>query len=193
MGLVNFMRSHPEIRWSTRDIPSPPVRKPCITSILENMSDHDPMWWSKERTDYFMDQLSERHAKTAAEMIKGTRFTYATAFRRVRRGRSMAELRTDGIAGCLRTPRGGSGRQILFKAGKRRRWVRLLTGRECARLQGVPDSYRIPVPLNQALFGFGDAVCVPVVEWLAEHYLFPALEDHAQTKTFHPYRLTASR
>lgn len=29
----------------------------------------------------------------------------------------MAELRTDGIAGCLRTPRGGSSKQILVRAG----------------------------------------------------------------------------
>lgn len=101
-------------------------------------------------------------------------YQYATAFRRVRNGKSMAELRTDGIAGCLRTPRGGSGRQILFKAGKGKYQVRLLTARECARLQGVPDEYVINVGLNQALFGFGDAVCVPAIQWIAEHYLTPA-------------------
>lgn len=84
----------------------------------------------------------------------------------------MAELRTDGVAGCLRTPRGGSARQILLKAGKGRFMARLLTPRECARLMGAGD-FRIDVPLNQALFGFGDAVCVPVVEWIAEHYLNP--------------------
>ena len=89
----------------------------------------------------------------------------------------MAELRVDGIAGCLRTPRGGSGRQILFKAGKGEYWARLLTPRECARLQGVPDTYKIKVPLNQALFGFGDAVCVPVMEWIATHYLNPLVNS----------------
>lgn len=106
-------------------------------------------------------------------MIGGRNYSYATAFRRVRKGRSMAELRVDGIAGCLRTPRGGSGRQILFKAGRGRRQVRLLTPRECSRLQGVPDSYPITVPLNQALFGFGDAVCVPAVRWITRQYLTP--------------------
>ena len=84
----------------------------------------------------------------------------------------MAELRTDGIAGCLRTPRGGSGRQILFAAGNGRFSVRLLTPRECARLMGV-DDFTIKASLNQALFGFGDAVCVPVVEWIAKNYLNP--------------------
>ena len=66
-------------------------------------------------------------------MIEGKSVSYATAFRRVRHEKSMAELRTDGIAGCLRTPRGGSGRQILFKAGRGNRQVRLLTARECAQ------------------------------------------------------------
>jgi DNA (cytosine-5)-methyltransferase 1 len=96
-------------------------------------------------------------------MIAGPNWSHGTVFRRVRNGRSMGEIRTDGIAGCLRTPRGGSGRQILFYAGKGRCRVRLLTPRERARLMGA-DDYKINVPLNQALFGFGDAVCVPVIQ-----------------------------
>jgi DNA (cytosine-5)-methyltransferase 1 len=122
--------------------------------------------------------LSDKHAEQARKMIAERSYGYATAFRRVRHEKSMAELRTDGIAGCLRTPRGGSGRQILFKAGKGKYQVRLLTARECARLQGVPDTYVVDVPLNQALFGFGDAVCVPAIEWIAQHYLTPLASSH---------------
>jgi DNA (cytosine-5)-methyltransferase 1 len=88
----------------------------------------------------------------------------------------VAELRTDGIAGCLRTPRGGSARQILFKAGYGRYECRLLSPRECARLMGA-DDYRIEVPNNQALFGFGDAVCVPAIEWIVTHYLMPLCNE----------------
>jgi DNA (cytosine-5)-methyltransferase 1 len=124
-----------------------------------------------------MSQLSERHDQKAKEMISGKRIRFATAFRRVRHGKSMAELRTDGIAGCLRTPRGGSGRQILVKAGRGKYKVRLVTKRECARLQGAPDSYLIDVPLNQALFGFGDAVCVPAVEWIVKNCLTNRLQN----------------
>jgi len=97
-------------------------------------------------------------------------------FRRMRAGKSTAELRTDGIAGCLRTPKGGSGRQILFQAGFGRFAVRLITAREAARLMGA-DNYVITTPLNQSLFGFGDAVCVPVVSWIAEHYLNPTWRE----------------
>ena len=121
-------------------------------------------------------------------MIRAPRRTYATVFRRVRATGSMAELRTDGIAGCLRTPRGGSGRQILFAAGKGRFAVRLLTARECARLMGA-DDFLLDVPLNQALFGFGDAVCVPAIRWIADNYLTPlATALHAQTKETNTHR-----
>jgi DNA (cytosine-5)-methyltransferase 1 len=175
-ALVEFMRSHPEILWDMADLPAPEDAQPQLTDILEDLPDDDPRWWNIERTAYFMNQLSPRHAAVAERMIADDEIGYATAFRRVRKGRSMAELRTDGIAGCLRTPRGGSGRQILFKAGRGQRQVRLLTPRECARLQGVPDEYVINASPNQALFGFGDAVCVPAVAWIVGTYLQPLLQ-----------------
>ncbi len=167
--LCRFINSHPDILWALRPLPALPKRSARLSEVIEDLADEDPHWWSRDRVDYFMGQLSDRHAEQARAMIDAPTVSYATAFRRVRKERSMAELRTDGIAGCLRTPRGGSGRQILFKAGKGKHQVRLLTARECARLQGVPDDYVIDVPLNQALFGFGDAVCVPVVEWIVRH------------------------
>ncbi len=175
--LVKYIADHPHIAWDICPIPDLPPQTARLAEIVEDLPDDDPLWWDEKRTAYFMNQLSERHLAAAQQMIEGKKYTYATAFRRVRHGRSMAELRTDGIAGCLRTPRGGSGRQILFKAGRGKHAVRLLSGRECARLQGVPDSYRIDVPLNQALFGFGDAVCVPVVEWIVDNSLTPAASE----------------
>lgn len=171
--LVDFINSHRGIQWKIRDLPSLPRLDVKLKDIVEDLPDDDEHWWNATRAEYFFNQMSDRHLAQAQEMMKSRTYQYATAFRRVRYGRSMAELRTDGIAGCLRTPRGGSGRQILFKAGRGKFQVRLLTARECARLQGVPDSYKIDVPLNQALLGFGDAVCVPAVEWIAENYLSP--------------------
>jgi DNA (cytosine-5)-methyltransferase 1 len=173
-ALVEFINLHPNIRWDIRNLPKLPKPTARLRDIIQNLPDDDAHWWNKDRCDYFFGQLSPRHLQAARTMMAETTHQYATAFRRVRHGRSMAELRTDGIAGCLRTPRGGSGRQILFRAGNGRYQVRLLTARECARLQGVPDSYKIEgIPLNQALFGFGDAVCVPAVAWIAKHYLNP--------------------
>lgn len=102
-----------------------------------------------------------------------SKYSYCPMYRRVRGGEQKAELRKDGLAGCLRTARGGSSRQMLVRVGQGTIKMRLMTPREYARLQGVPDDYPLPLQINQALTGFGDAVCVPVIVWIAENILNP--------------------
>lgn len=174
--LADFITWNDDIRWNLRNLPPLPERTRTLESILEPLSPNSAYWWSQERTQYLLNQMSLRHRAQAKRMISGKRTTYGTVFRRVRNNKSMAELRTDGLAGCLRTPRGGSGRQILFAAGRGRCAARLLTPRECARLMGA-DNFTIDAPINQALFGFGDAVCVPVIAWIARNYLNPVWEQ----------------
>lgn len=176
-ALADFIMWHGDINWEIRALPPLPRLTLQLEDIIDDLSPNSKAWWSRERADYLLNQMSPRHRATAEAMIQCTDVTLGTVFRRVRNGKSMAELRVDGIAGCLRTPRGGSGRQILFRAGKGEYAARLLTSRECARLMGA-NNYRITVPLNQALFGFGDAVCVPVIEWIADHYLTPVFEEN---------------
>lgn len=180
-ALADFILWNPEINWQIRQMPQLPFNKATLEDIIENLSPNSQMWWSRERCDYLLNQMSPKHRATAEMMIQGKHMAYGTVFRRVRNGKSMAELRTDGIAGCLRTPRGGSGRQILFAAGNGRFAVRLLSPRECARLMGA-DGFKIRAPLNQALFGFGDAVCVPVIEWIGRNYLNPVWEENYAKK-----------
>ncbi len=192
-ALADFIFCHPDINWCIEDLPNPPRKEARLEAILEDLPYNDTNWWSKARSEYLLQQMSERHREIANKMITGRNWSYGTVFRRVRNGKSMAELRTDGIAGCLRTPRGGSGRQILFKAGHNQYYVRLLTPRECARLMGA-DDFKIKAPLNQALFGFGDGVCVPVIEWIAKNYLNPAWEKaYAKITTQTPAETYADR
>src|SRR5207244_3710289 len=115
-------------------LPAPPKSQLVLPDIVEDLPDDDPRWWNESRVTYFLNQLNEKHAEKAMRMTADGLVCYATAFRRMRKKKSMAELRTDGIAGCLRTPRGGSARQILVKAGNGKFQVRLLTVLECARL-----------------------------------------------------------
>ncbi|HET9979706.1 MAG TPA: DNA cytosine methyltransferase, partial [Ktedonobacterales bacterium] len=175
-ALASFITAHPEIAWNIRDLPPQPTPTVGLRDILEDLPHDAPEWWSRERAAYLLNQMSPRHRALAEEMIAGEDWSYGTVFRRMRKGVSMAELRTDNIAGCLRTPRGGSGRQIIFKAGRGEYHVRLLTPREAARLMGA-DDYTITASLNQALFGFGDAVCVPLITWIATHYLNPLVSE----------------
>jgi len=182
-ALADFIMWNPDINWRIRKLPALPNLNPKLSDIVQDLSPNSKLWWSRERADYLLNQMSPKHRAQAEEMIRGNRISYGTVFRRVRNDKSMAELRTDGIAGCLRTPRGGSGRQILFAAGKGSFMVRLLSPRECARLMGA-DDFTIRATLNQALFGFGDAVCVPVIEWIGKNYLNRVWEEnYAKTET----------
>lgn len=175
-ALADFILCHPEINWSIRPLPYILKAETCLSDVLEDIPVNSADWWNKNRAEYLLNQMSDKHRAIAGKMIRGRSKSYGTVFRRVRNGRSMAELRTDGVAGCLRTPRGGSGRQILFVACRGRYAVRLLTPRECARLMGA-DEFTITVPPNKALFGFGDAVCVHVVRWIGENYLSPVWRE----------------
>lgn len=177
--LIKFILGHSELQWRIRNLPPLPGSDRALSAIIEDLPETSPEWWSAERADYLLSQMSTRHRMIANHLIHGPAWSYGTVFRRMRNGKSTAELRVDGIAGCLRTPRGGSAKQILFKAGYGSYFVRWLTPNECARLMGA-DNYNITVPRDQALFGFGDAVCVPVIEWIAQHYLQPVLEELAQ-------------
>ena len=182
-SLASFILLHPDIAWRIRELPPLPRCTRRLKDILEDLPLNHQMWWSRKRCEYMLGQMSPKHTAQAQAMIRSDTIMYGTVFRRVRNGKSMAELRTDGIAGCLRTPRGGSGRQILLAAGKGQFKVRLLTPRECARLMGA-DDFVIKASLNQALFGFGDAVCVSVIEWIAANYLNPLwTEQYAQEET----------
>lgn len=92
---------------------------------------------------------------------------HLTGFRRMRKGLVALELRDDGLAGCLRAVTGGSSKQILVRVEPGRVvHMRYMTVREYARLQGVSDSFWIPENQVAGLHAFGDAVAVPVLEWL---------------------------
>ena len=101
---------------------------------------------------------------------------YATGYRRTRNGTQRLELRFDGIAGCLRTPEGGSSKQYLVVQRDGVSHARLLTVRETARLMGAPDSFRLPGSKNDGYKAMGDAVAAPVAKFLGETFLLKLAE-----------------
>lgn len=96
---------------------------------------------------------------------------YATGYRRTRHGEQQLELRFDGIAGCLRTPEGGSSKQFLIVKKDGEIHARLLTVREAARLMGAPDSFILPGSYNDGYKAMGDAVAMPVAQFIGERFL----------------------
>ena len=117
--------------------------------------------------DPVVSLIPERHLAK----LESSGLSYVTGYRRTRHGKQVLELRCDGIAGCLRTPAGGSSRQYLIHKDGQSLHARLLTVREVARLMGAPDSFKLPGSYNDGYFAMGDAVAVPVVKYLSQHIL----------------------
>jgi len=164
----------PSLRTHKRSLPAPP---PPLISGFTRIADPTGEWWSPERTAAFLDSLSALQADRLDRLRRSRTIAYRTAYRRTRHGRATWEVRADDIAGCLRTARGGSSKQAVVRAGRGAIDVRWMSPREYARLMGAEDFDLSTARTNQSLFGFGDAVCVPVVSWLAEHYLLPLLAE----------------
>ena len=168
----DLVKKYADLKWGAFKLPLPKLRESTLSDIVEKELHSDAnAWWSEERKQHLYSQMSELHKAVLKKMISGSSITYGTVYRRTRNGVSCAELRTDGVAGCLRTPRGGSSKQILISAGNGDWAVRLLTPREYARLQGVADTFKLPSNPNKGYFAMGDAVCVPAISFLAEHIL----------------------
>jgi DNA (cytosine-5)-methyltransferase 1 len=146
--------------------------------------DENQDWWDAKRVRKHLAEMHSYHLDRVERLKSGSDYTVGTIYRRVRAGKSKSEIRTDGLAGCLRTPRGGSSKQIVLVVGKGRIRMRWMTPREYARLQGCPD-FPIEVERNEALWGFGDAVCVPVIEWIAENVLTQLFPSAVGSRQLH--------
>lgn len=171
-----FRERNSKARLHSWPLPPLPEGPRSLAGIAERLSKHDDRWWSQERVETFAQSLSPIQETRLAELRKSKRISRRTAYRRTRKGTSVWEIRADGIAGCLRTARGGSSKQALVEAGRGDLRVRWMTPREYARLMGATN-FKLNARRNQALFGFGDAVCVPVIRWLCEHYVAPAVAE----------------
>ena len=168
-----------DIQWAWLNIPEPPPYRSTGFSehIVEGMPSDDIRWWPEHKVEKHLAMMSASHLAMVKSLARQEGERFRTFFRRVRREGQRAEVRSDDIAGCLRTAVGGSGKQFLVAVGNDSIRMRTLTPREYARLQGVPDS--LPIVANterQSLNAFGDAVCVPVVTWIATQVLHPLIE-----------------
>ena len=173
-ALNRVIAANSDLSWNFLDIPPlPKSRARSLESMIEDLSEADERWWPASEVERHLQMMSALNLAHIDELRQRANHTYCTMYRRVRGGQQRAELRKDNIAGCLRTAGGGSSRQMLVRVSQDGIRMRLMTPREYARLQGAPDDYPLPERVNQALTGFGDAVCVPVITWIGENILNP--------------------
>ena len=174
--LKELMMLDSGIQWGCFDIPEPPPNRSTgfSNNIVEALDYDDSRWWPEEKVKKHLDMMPPSHLTVVKHMAQQERESSRTFFRRRRKDGQRAEVRSDDIAGCLRTAVGGSGKQFMVTAGNGAIRMRTLTAREYARLQGVPDVFPIMSDTErQSLNALGDAVCVPVVTWLARAVLSP--------------------
>lgn len=169
-------------KWVWWSIPKPDRESTTFADLIEDVPTAVE-WHTVGQTKYLLDLMSPVNRTKVADAMKLGRRTIGAIYRRTRPdengvSRQRAEVRFDDIAGCLRTPMGGSSRQtILVVEGKRVR-SRLLSPREAARLMGLDDSYVLPARYNDAYHVCGDGLCVPVVGHLARHILEPLVSEN---------------
>jgi DNA (cytosine-5)-methyltransferase 1 len=166
-------------RWVWWRLPTPPARNATLSSLIEE-APRGVAWRSPAETARLLELMSEvNRRKVEAALAQGARVV-GTVYRRTRPDaagakRQRAEVRFDEIAGCLRTPAGGSSRQTILVAEGGALRSRLLSPREAAALMGLPEDYVLPARYNDAYKLAGDGVAVPVVRHLAASLFEPIL------------------
>jgi DNA (cytosine-5)-methyltransferase 1 len=165
-------------RWLWWNLPTPPLRNMRLIDIIED-APIDVEWHSSGETNALIAMMSEVNLAKIAEAKRAGRRMVGTLYRRTRYQNGVrtqrAEARFDEVAGCLRTPAGGSSRQYVLVVNKGRVRSRLMAARETARLMGLPEDYILPTTYNDAYHLTGDGVVVPVVRHIVAHLLAPLL------------------
>lgn len=177
--------------WIWWNMPTLPGRQIDLSDVIEDKP-NSVKWHTAAETTALLSMMSEvnlakvetaKHSKTrmVGTIYKRTRWEHGIKVQR-------AEIRFDDIAGCLRTPAGGSSRQLIMVVEGAKIRSRLISSRETARLMGLPDTYKLPDRYNQAYHLTGDGVAVPVVRFIASKIFEPCLNPtHERTSNDESY------
>ncbi|RQO68254.1 DNA (cytosine-5-)-methyltransferase [Aquitalea sp. FJL05] len=168
-----------QANWLWWQLPLPQQKVTPFAKVIEENPD-SVVWHSPEETARILSLMAPLHMKKVEEAKQAKTKMVGGVYRRTRIENGIrqqrAEVRFDDIAGCLRTPSGGSSRQIILVVEGSHVRSRLLSTREAARLMGLPDSYCLPEKYNDAYHVAGDGVVVPVVGHLTKHIFNPVLD-----------------
>jgi DNA (cytosine-5)-methyltransferase 1 len=165
--------------WLWWNFSPPPARNVGFADLIEDQPT-GVRWHTKADTERLLSLMTPLNLAKVEAARRLKRRTVGGVYRRTRPDengapRQRAEVRFDDVAGCLRTPAGGSSRQTILVVDGNSVRSRLLSPREAARLMGLPDDYLLPSRYNDAYHVVGDGVCVPVVRHLAGRLLEPIL------------------
>jgi DNA (cytosine-5)-methyltransferase 1 len=69
-ALADFIYWYGDINWRIRPLPPLPAATRDLKSVIEDLSPDSNMWWSRERCDYLLNQMSLKHRAVTETMIK---------------------------------------------------------------------------------------------------------------------------
>lgn len=160
--------------WVWWNLPTPPAHGLRLENIIEPQP-QGVAWHTSEETMRLLGMMTELNRKKVIMAQQSGGLHVGAIYRRTREGKQRAEVRFDGVSGCLRTPSGGSSRQTIVVVSGEEIRSRLLSPREAARLMGLSEDYILPERYNDAYHLAGDGVAVPVVTHLAQNIFEPIL------------------
>jgi len=179
----NVLHHKETLKLSTGWITLSTSNPPRLTTKLADLIDLDDKqeWWNEIEVKRHHEMMSGLHRRQVDGFLSSGKRWVGTIFRRIREKTMRAEVRFDGLAGCLRTPKGGSAKQIVIAIDSGTLRMRWMSPREYARLQGTPDFPLVGTTIQQ-LWGFADAVCVPAISWIDQQILTPLYKSVNTTK-----------
>ncbi|WP_372698247.1 DNA (cytosine-5-)-methyltransferase [Arthrobacter sp. JSM 101049] len=168
--IVGF-REPTDFSWD--DLELPPVG-PKLETILHRTDGTEPVLeWDGDRF-FDHDNASVQPKYTLTPKLWAYLQAYAAKHKAAGNGFGFGLVHPSGTSRTLSARYYKDGSEILVAQGAGR--PRRLTPRECARLMGFDDSYRIPVSDTQAYRQFGNSVVAPVMAEIAR-----IMTPHVQT------------
>lgn len=161
------------------NLPTPPHRTQTFADLIEDCPT-SVTWHTQAETKALLAMMSRINIDKVSAAKRAGRRMVGGVYKRTRfdeKGVKVqrAEVRFDDVAGCLRTPAGGSSRQVILVIDGENIRSRLISARETASLMGLNKDYKLPKNYTEAYHLTGDGVAVPVVRHLAEHIFEPLL------------------
>lgn len=178
LSAYDLLSAEAKRKWVWWNLPETPEMTIDFADLIQDEPEGCE-WHTAAETAALLGMMNARHLAKVEGAKKAGRRMVGGVYKRTRVEAGVkvqrAEVRFDNLAGCLRTPSGGSSRQSIIVVDGQRVRSRLLSPREAVRLMGLPDTYKLPAGYHDAYHIAGDGVALPVVRHLAANLFEPIL------------------
>ncbi len=165
--LIVGFRNNLNIKFDLHELDLPPKGKRKLGDILHKTDGTEPYlpWDGDAYFDHEKKKTLDKY--TLTDNLWTYLQNYAVKHKEKGNGFGFGLVTENSIARTLSARYYKDGSEILVSQGKIKN-PRRLTPRECARLMGFPDTFKIPVSDTRAYKQFGNSVVVDVMSYVAK-------------------------